>query len=260
MKFLLCLAVTVAAVSSFSAESSNSNQYSAELEVIQQKELNAREQIAKEQAEIQAAKQQLEKLNQRMAILEQEKLKILGTDGQVINAADTMLSNLYKKLQFISSLSSENLSKEKNNIDSLESLYINFKSEKYSRLFRFRDKKNKIEHILNNLKSQTVVQVIESSDSTSEKGVISEVNKDTASEIKKADKYIVKKLKDYRETLFKIAGYPEIYGDSKLWYKIYNANREAIEANYHKFKNTGDFHYSQPQDYLIPGQVLIIPR
>lgn len=260
MRFLLCLAVTVAAVSSFSNESISSKQYSSELEKYQQRELNTREQIASEQSQVQVAKQQLENLNKRIVSLDQEKLNIVGVDSQTISTTDMMLSNLYENLQAFSRLSSENLIQKTNQIDSLEQLYNDFKSKKCSHLFRFTDKKNRIEQLLINLKNQFSVQVAKSSDSASEKTANPEAEKSADLDGKKMDSYIVKYLKGNRETLSKIAGYPEIYGDSKLWYKIYDANKKTIDENYNKFKSTGDFHFSQPQDYLIPGQVLIIPR
>ena len=46
------------------------------------------------------------------------------------------------------------------------------------------------------------------------------------------------------ETLWDIAGYKEIYGDSTKWKLIYEANRDILNS----------------PDSLKPGQMLIIPR
>ena len=46
------------------------------------------------------------------------------------------------------------------------------------------------------------------------------------------------------ETLWKIAGYPHIYGDPYKWKRIYEANRDILEG----------------PDSLKLGQVLVIPQ
>ena len=46
------------------------------------------------------------------------------------------------------------------------------------------------------------------------------------------------------ETLWKIAGYPHIYGDPYKWKQIYEANKDVLEG----------------PDSLKLGQVLIIPQ
>lgn len=46
------------------------------------------------------------------------------------------------------------------------------------------------------------------------------------------------------ETLWKIAGYPHIYGDPYKWRRIYEANKDILEG----------------PDSLKLGQVLIIPQ
>lgn len=46
------------------------------------------------------------------------------------------------------------------------------------------------------------------------------------------------------ETLWDIAGYEQIYGDSTQWKRIYEANRDILSS----------------PDSLKPGQELIIPR
>lgn len=46
------------------------------------------------------------------------------------------------------------------------------------------------------------------------------------------------------ETLWKIAGYPHIYGDPYKWKRIYNANRDVLAG----------------PDSLKPGQILVIPQ
>lgn len=56
----------------------------------------------------------------------------------------------------------------------------------------------------------------------------------------KIKEYIVKK----GESLWKIAGLKEIYGNSAHWQKIYEANRSKLKSPNH----------------VYPGQVLIIPR
>lgn len=52
--------------------------------------------------------------------------------------------------------------------------------------------------------------------------------------------YRVKKA----DSLWNIAGYPEVYGDSLKWKKIYEANKDKIKD----------------PDKIYPGQVLIIPE
>jgi len=75
----------------------------------------------------------------------------------------------------------------------------------------------------------------------SEMGVFkSEENRTAQVPHKKSTTYKVKK----RDTLWNIAGEPEVYGNPLKWKRIYDANKSKIKA----------------PDLIYPGQVLIIPR
>jgi nucleoid-associated protein YgaU len=64
-----------------------------------------------------------------------------------------------------------------------------------------------------------------------------------------------------RETLRMIAAKKEVYGNAAEWQRLYEANRPQINENYARYKEkTGTGKYDRPEDYILPGQVLTIPR
>ena len=79
--------------------------------------------------------------------------------------------------------------------------------------------------------------------------------------VSKIDTWIVKSEGNKPESLYKIAGYPEIYGDSYKWTLLYQANKELIDQNYQKYANIKkDSTDINPQDIIFPGQILKVPR
>ncbi len=58
--------------------------------------------------------------------------------------------------------------------------------------------------------------------------------------------YTVQLIPEDRDSLYKIAGFPFVYGDGELWYKLFQFNRETL-------LNPND------EDHIEPGEVIKIP-
>ncbi len=58
--------------------------------------------------------------------------------------------------------------------------------------------------------------------------------------------YTVQLIPEDRDSLYKIAGFPFVYGDGELWYRLFQANRSAL-------LNPDD------EDLIEPGEVIEIP-
>jgi hypothetical protein len=58
--------------------------------------------------------------------------------------------------------------------------------------------------------------------------------------------YTVRLMPDDRDCLSKIAGYPFVYGDRKLWVVLYKANKTTLK-------------HPEDADIILPGEVLVIP-
>jgi nucleoid-associated protein YgaU len=60
-------------------------------------------------------------------------------------------------------------------------------------------------------------------------------------------------------SLWEIAG--EVYNDQYQWPRIYRANRTFIDRWFVRYKtSTGNGEILRPQDFLVPGWTLEIPR
>ncbi len=78
-------------------------------------------------------------------------------------------------------------------------------------------------------------------------------------ELQAGSVYKVKEKPGDRETLSKMA--LRLYGDPKLWTKIYDANKTKIDSYFEKLKKRNpDFKYKEPQDLIFPGLDLTIPK
>jgi nucleoid-associated protein YgaU len=58
--------------------------------------------------------------------------------------------------------------------------------------------------------------------------------------------YTVQLNPEDRDSLYKIAGYPFVYGDGELWYKLFQANRSTLL-------------FPDDEDHIEPGEVIVIP-
>ena len=58
--------------------------------------------------------------------------------------------------------------------------------------------------------------------------------------------YTVRLIDADRDCLSKIAGYPFVYGDRKLWVVLYRANKTTLK-------------HPENADLILPGEVLVIP-
>lgn len=259
MKLLpFILSAAVISFPIFATPSKNADGFAAQLDAAQKKEQNAREQIADEQSRIKSVKHQIENIDNKIADIQREKFNLLGITVKDISLAETQLSILKKELENLSNIVPEDLLKRKSEIDSLDKRLCELKARPAVRLAELTGKVYRFE--LAFLRVKTEFDSI-----CDRRNAAGETKTDNDSVVAAAvspwvDKYTVKAVYGRSETLLRIAGYPEIYGDSHKWYLIYDANKDLINRNYQKLKNSGNTNYTQPQDVIFPGQVLIIPR
>lgn len=58
--------------------------------------------------------------------------------------------------------------------------------------------------------------------------------------------YTVQLNPENRDSLYKIASFPFVYGDGELWYKLFQANRKTLL-------------YPNDENHIEPGEVIVIP-
>jgi len=58
--------------------------------------------------------------------------------------------------------------------------------------------------------------------------------------------YTVQLIPGDRDSLYKIAGFPFVYGDGELWYRLFQFNRSTLQ-------------HPDDEDHIEPGEVIKIP-
>lgn len=235
-------------------------QYEAEMASLQLRGQTAREQIAQEQAKVEKLKQGLTETGEKIASVTRQIFATLGISEQDLVTAENELVSIHENLQHLSTLSPPEVSKDK--IAEIESALELWKSSGVSSLKQISQRIGVIEEMLKRLKG-TVLSYVPPSDADTVKAaevVETLENKvitgsaDTDSP-HNFDTYTVRGAGE-PESLFRIARI--VYGDPLEWPRIYRANKALIDANFKKCE--GKVKISEPQDLLLPGQVLQIPR
>lgn len=238
---------------------------------MQQRELLAREQIALEQVKIENLKQDIQSCSEKVDGARQKRLSLLGTDEQGYATVCSTLDNIHFQLQAFSSADVSDIVQSQQIIDSLHSFSNNLKqTTRYARVDSLAMKMKVIEELYQKitvivseyLRKSTDTTVVESVNS----GLSGQISNDKQADVVATDRlvesYIVSNGRGKkRESLFRIAGYPQVYGDPYQWKKLYRANKELIDKNYERYKKLQNADVSiNPQDVIFPGQVLKIPR
>ncbi len=215
-------------------------QYQTELSAVQQREKTAREEIAVEQSKIEALRQQINDLEQRISATQQEKYAILGITEADVIAIESELASIRDLLQILSSLSNEDLLKRKKDVASAEQRLGDVKKKPVSFLWRVRDQIAPLDQMLADLKSRLSSAVASPASSST---------------------YRVEDNPTRRDCLYRIAEKSEVFGDPAQWPALYRANKGLLDRSYDRFvKKTGSSKYSAASDLLFPGQELVIPR
>jgi nucleoid-associated protein YgaU len=236
-----------------------------------QRELVIREEIALEQVKIENLKQDIQTCSEKVDGAKKKKLTLLGTDEQGYLAVCSTLDNILFQLQTFSSAGISDMVQNQQIIDSLFNSSDNLKkTTRYVRVDSLAAKMRAIEEIHNKL-ANAVNEYLKKSSvplSTENTDTILTKQLPDSNEIHRipsdglVDSWTVSSEEGKkRESLFKIAGYPQVYGDPYQWKKIYSANKELIDNNYKRYQKLQSADASiNPQDVIFPGQVLKIPR
>lgn len=200
----------------------------------QQRESALKQQIAEEQAKIENLKQQLLDLEQRIASVIQEKYTILGITEQDVIAAEAEIASIRQELELLLGLTPDELLQRMSDIKNAEARIAALKAKPVSYLWRIRDQIRDLEALLERVKANLPDKLMS---------------------------YTVRLIPHRRDCLYRIAEYPEIYGDPTQWPSIYRANKSLIDNSYSRYlKVTEEPKYSRAADLIFPGQVLDIPR
>jgi len=209
-------------------------QYEMELASAQQREKTAKEQIAQEQAAIEALKQQLLDMDQQIAAVIQEKYRILGITEQDVIDAENEIASIRQELELLLGLPPEELARRMSDLKKCEARIAALKAKPVSYLWRIRDQIRDLESLVERVKSNLPSNPMS---------------------------YTVRLIPERRDCLYRIAEYPAIYGDPAQWPKLYTQNKSLIDNGYDRYvRNVQEPKYSRAQDLIFPGQVLDIPR
>lgn len=195
---ILCF-MLLFSVSSFAQEKQTMEQYNAQLAEFQKREADAKAELAKCEADIEATKQQIAQVDGETTKEWQEIYTLLNTDEAGAKEFRSALNNLESEVDGLANLSPEELFKRRAEIDQLEKKLAEYKGSKTSLLSEMQDKLATIEGKIAQLRAS----------------------------LPKADfdEYSVVKG-DY---LWKISGKKDIYDDPYQWMRIYTYNREQIK-------------------------------
>jgi nucleoid-associated protein YgaU len=252
------------------AESSKESQYKNKLDTVQQREMAAREQIVQEQVKIENLKQDIQSCNQKISEALNKKYSLLGTDENGLLSVSNSLDNVIFQYKTFATTSTSEIVNYQKHVDSLHHFVIQIKNT--SKLAHINDIAKKMQiidelyyKILNSINEYQVQQVALTQAGSSNSSVLQQTTDlqttGTIDSNNLVNEWIVKFVGNERESLFKIAGYAQVYGDPYQWRKIYNANKDLIDKNYERFQKYQKSDVSvNPQDVLFPGQILKIPR
>lgn len=223
-----------------------SKQYESALSTTQQNLQNSRIQIAVEQNRISELKEQIARFEEQ----KQYFFAKYGVTEKDFIAVEKELSDITQQL--------ENIIKLKTFTGNPDSVFDKFtlkvgtiKSSGISAIKKISNKIDLIELLLNSFVNQYRCNT------TPESEMI------TNSSLQLADSgrilYTVKSNPGSKESLYKIAS--EYYGNPHMWNDIYMANKSYIDSSFSKVEKKLRIQnkYVEPYDYIIPGQVLVIP-
>ena len=199
-----------------------------------EREKNAKEKIAEEQALIASIRQQLLDSDNRIAETIQEKSLILGIAEQDILDAENEIASIRSELELLLGLTPDELLQRAEDIKTQESRIVVLKEKPVSYLWRVRDQIRELDELLDRVKANLPDKLVQ---------------------------YTVRQIPGRNDCLSRIAEYSEIYDDPDQWRLIYRANKSIIDREFNRYTSrTENPKYSKPEDLIFPGQVFDIPR
>lgn len=231
-----CICLTVSVLVSASTVEMTYEQYESELVQAQQREMNAKEQIAREQASIESIRQQIGDIDQRILAVIQERYSILGATEQDALGAQNEAASIRQELQDLYVLMPQELLARGADITKAEARIADLKARPVMKLWKLAPLIPELESLLEQVKAR--VPAAQSSPG-----------------------YTVRLDPLRRDCLYRIARNPEVYNDAAQWPRIYRANQGLIDGAYERYRRVKvDSKYSRAEDLIFPGQTLDIPR
>lgn len=232
---LIACAVMMVPLASYAAKTEMTyEEYELALANAEQREQQAKEQIAEQQAAIDSLKQEIQNIEEQIAAVIQEKYDILGITEQDVIDAENTIADIRQKLELLLGLTSEELAERIEELETQEARIDSLKQEPVSYLWKIRDKIEELENLAQRVRANLP---------------------------DKPHQYTVKLKPGRRDCLWRIAEYENIYDDPSEWPKIYRANKSLIDSDYESYRrNVTEPKYDRAQDLIFPGQVFDIPR
>jgi hypothetical protein len=240
----------MAAVSPVSVFPMSYNDYLNELSIVSQREKSAREEVAALQSQVENLKLQLLETRQRIATVEQERSSLSGAIDQEIQIARIELDGLKNALDKYLLLFPEEIWLRRAEIDLCEEYVDSLRVRPACRVLT--DKVDQVVALFGRVRSRI----------RPGRGLSTlSAQVPVASRAARASPrtHCVVGREGMPGTLSSIA--QQVYGDKFQWPRIYRANRTLIDQGYRKYISTSSkATILKPQDFVLPGWVLEIPR
>ncbi|MBN1757249.1 MAG: LysM peptidoglycan-binding domain-containing protein [Chitinispirillaceae bacterium] len=225
---------------------------------LQTREQQLREQIAEEQASVLSLKKKIEASRERIVSLRKKKLEVVGLTENSLAEFSGRVQRLEKETSTFLSADDDRFLADSINFQSLVQKAQKVKDHPASRLRSLRTSVAAIS--MNISTAQQRYTSLRKALDTAAESAIAETETDTkTSSITTGNTYTVMNSDGVPETLFSIAG--KVYGDPNQWVRIYQANKDVLERNFHRIRDRTKLkRIAEPSDLIFPGQVLVIPR
>ncbi|HEX3020633.1 MAG TPA: hypothetical protein VHP36_10045, partial [Chitinispirillaceae bacterium] len=195
-------------------------------------------------------------LKRQIAVVDQKKARFYSEHGFSENDVDKALLQISKMYQELKNLMTVQSNHQKADT-ALNEYYLKIEAVKSSPVVVLKRISNKIAELEDLMKEfSSMYKPVEKENNS----IVAQI--DTANHQNSGNTHIyytVKSSRSDHETLSKIA--KSIYGDLYRWPVIYNANRTQIDSIYTIYKKhiRAQKQQIQPSDFILPGQVLVIP-
>jgi hypothetical protein len=228
-------------------------QYEKQLASLQQREKNAKELIASEQAQCENLKNQIPDITEKIASVRKAIYDIIGITENDVAAANVEIASLRQQLEVLINLSPDDIKTHSKEINALQSRIAALKKMPISRLWKIRDQLPPVEQLLEQVKTKIALP----------KPVMATSQMTPAAQLppSSSSSYTVRCIPGGHESLFQIAAKDSVYGDPKKWTLLYRSNKAKIDEQYQVYlKRNPEKKYLHPEDLIFPGQILDIPR